>query len=131
MSQQGSQQAIDELINLSYQFNDHRILHQTLQALGRTGQPQANEALLGALRRNLQDRVEVIRICSYFAPSSGALETSIVDDLLEMDEDEATDPDARGALLNTVTRKGGHYGREQVRDLRRSDQEEPRTGRRP
>lgn len=77
---EGSQQAIDELIGLSYKFEDNRILHQILRSLGRTRLPEANDALMDTLSRNLDNPVETTRISSYFSPSTkGGFDPPIVE----------------------------------------------------
>jgi len=119
---EGSQAAMDELIRLSYKFEDNRILHQTLQSLGRTGVPEANDALMDALSRNLDNPVEATRISSYFSPSAkGALDPSIVDKLISFIDDPGINSDSRSVLINVVFHKGGSYGRNLTRDIKMSE----------
>lgn len=124
---EGLQPAIDELIGLSYKFEDNRILHQTLQSLGRTGLPEANDALMDALSRNLDNPVEVTRISSYFPPSAkGGLDPSIVDKLISFIDDPEINSDSKSVLINMVFHKGGSYGRNLTRDIRMSELREQR-----
>lgn len=124
---EGSQLAIDELIELSYKFEDNRILHQTLQSLGRTGLPEANDALMDALSRNLDNPVEATRISSYFSPSAkGGLDPLIVDNLISFIDDPGINSDSRSVLINVVFYKGGSYGRDLTRDIRMSELREQR-----
>lgn len=118
---EGSRPAIDELIELSYKFEDNRILHRALQSLGRTGLPEANDALMDALSRNLDNPVEATRISSYFSPSAkGGLDPSIVDKLISFIDDPEINYDSRSVLINMVFHKGGSYGRNLTRDIRMS-----------
>ncbi|MDY6843872.1 MAG: hypothetical protein SVW57_07265 [Thermodesulfobacteriota bacterium] len=114
LSLQGSHEATKELINLSSQFDDKKILHTILQALGRTKLPESDRALLSAIQQNLDDPVSVIRISSYY---SGELDSSIVDELIRSAQDKDTDPEVSMTLLNTVMRKGGSYERDQAREV--------------
>ena len=127
LGDQGSQPAIDKLIELSYKFKDNRILHQTLQSLGRTGLPEANDALMDALSRNLDNPVEATRISSYFSPSAkGALDPLIVDKLITFIDNPGINSDSRSVLINLVFHKGGAYGRNLTRDIRISELREQR-----
>ena len=124
---EGSQPAIDQLIELSYKFEDNRILHQILQSLGRTGVPEANDALMDALSRNLDNPVEATRISSYFSPSAkGGLDPSIVDKLISFIDDPGINSDSGSVLINVVFHKGGAYGRNLTRDIRMSELREQR-----
>ena len=113
LSLQRSHEATKEWIRLSSQFDDKKILHTILQALGKTKLPESDKALISAIQRNLDDSVSVIRISSYY---SGELDSSIVDELIPSTQDKDTDPEVSMTLLNTVMRKGGSYGRDQARE---------------
>lgn len=114
LASQGSQEAIIELVDTSYELNDNIVLHQILRALVMSGAPEGINALLDAIGRNLDKPIEVLRMCSYLPKTSGMLDESVTDRLYEFSQTDGIDPQTKKNLIMKINNDGGYYGRDKV-----------------
>jgi len=107
--------AIRAVMNIATRTNDNRILHTSLQALGRLGTNEANQVLSNAVGKNLDNSIEVIRILSYFNRSV-PLEDGIVNQLIEYIDSPSAPVETKRVIINKVI-KSGTYGSNMAEEL--------------
>lgn len=121
-AQQKDTDSIQKVINIARHTGDNRILHTSLQALGRIGTQEANQALTDAVGKRLESPSEVVRILSYFNRSV-PLDESISSQLIKYVESPVSTVETKKVILRNVMRTADGRERETAQALMRKIEE--------
>ncbi|MCM2285020.1 MAG: HEAT repeat domain-containing protein [Desulfobacula sp.] len=117
-AQENDPDSIQKIITLVGHTEDNRILHTSLQALGRIGTREAHQALTNAVGKRLESPTEVVRILSYFNRSV-PLDESISNQLIKYVESPVSTVETKKVILRNVMRSADGRERERAQELMR------------